>query len=404
MAAATVETWEGAAYRTIREPEDLPETFRATRGRGSVIDERKNRMHSHAPTVAPADRSLDAALRRKIDTKTKPLGALGRLEDLALQIGRVRGSLTPTLANPHLVVFAGDHGAAKAGISAFPQEVTWQMVENFLAGGAAINVFARANGIALTIVDAGVAHEFGPRPNLVAAKVGAGGTAPAGSAANMGTANYLEGAAMTAAECAAAMQRGAAIVADLAQQGCEAIGFGEMGIGNTASASLITHCLTGAPLADCVGRGTGLDDAGLAKKRALLQQALDIWQERSDDPLAVLARFGGFEIAMMAGAMLAAAQRKMLVLVDGFICGAAALVAARLAPAFLDYAVFCHASAEAGHRTQLAALEATPLVTLDLRLGEGTGAALAWPLVRAACAFLNEMASFESAGVSTRSG
>jgi nicotinate-nucleotide--dimethylbenzimidazole phosphoribosyltransferase len=349
-------------------------------------------MHSHALTVAPADRSLDAALRRKIDTKTKPLGALGRLEDLALQIGRVRGSLTPTLANPHLVVFAGDHGAAKAGISAYPQEVTWQMVENFLAGGAAINVFARANGLGLTIVDAGVAHDFGPRANLLDRKVGAGGTA-----------NYLEGAAMTDEECATAMQHGGEIVARLAAEGCEAIGFGEMGIGNTAAASLITHCLSGAPLADCVGRGTGLDDAGLAKKHALLQQALERWTERSDelpDPLLVLARYGGFEIAMMVGAMLAAAQRRILVLVDGFICGAAALVAARIAPAFLDYAVFCHASAEAGHRVQLAALDARPLVTLDLRLGEGTGAALAWPLVRAAFAFLNEMASFESAGVS----
>ncbi|MDP1607134.1 MAG: nicotinate-nucleotide--dimethylbenzimidazole phosphoribosyltransferase [Rhodocyclaceae bacterium] len=341
--------------------------------------------------VFPADRSLDVALRRKIDNKTKPLGALGRLEELALQIGRVRGSLTPTLNQPHLVVFAGDHGAAKAGISAYPQEVTWQMVENFLAGGAAINVFARTNGIALTVVDAGVAHDFGIRENLVDAKVGAGGTA-----------SYLDGAAMTPEQCDLAMVRGAKIVAQLASAGCEVVGFGEMGIGNTASAALLTHCLTGAPLADCVGRGTGLDDAGLAKKTALLQQALAIWPERNDELTAVLARYGGFEIAMMTGAMLAAAKLRLLVLVDGFICGAAALVAARIAPAFLDYAVFCHASAEAGHRAQLAALGVTPLVSLDLRLGEGTGAALAWPLVRAACAFLNEMASFESAGVAEK--
>lgn len=351
-------------------------------------------MHSHAYAVAPAARSLDAALRHKIDTKTKPLGALGRLEDLALQIGRVRASLTPTLNRPHLLVFAGDHGAARHGISAFPQEVTWQMVENFLAGGAAFNVLARANGLALSVVDAGVAHDFGARPGLIDAKVGAGGTA-----------NYLEGAAMTAAQCAEAMAHGAAIVAQLAQEGCEVVGFGEMGIGNTASASLITHCLAGAPLADCVGRGTGLDDAGLARKTALLQQALDIWPERNDDPLAVLARYGGFEIAMMAGAMLGAAQQRMLVLVDGFICGAAALVATRLAPAFLDYAVFSHVSAEAGHRVQLQAFGAhgaQPLLSLGLRLGEATGAALAWPLVRSACAILNEMASFESAGVSEK--
>jgi nicotinate-nucleotide--dimethylbenzimidazole phosphoribosyltransferase len=348
-------------------------------------------MHSPALAVAPATRELDAALRRKIDQKTKPLGALGRLEELALQIGRVKNSLTPTLARPHIVVLAGDHGAAKAGISAFPQDVTWQMVENFLAGGAAINVFARANDIGLTIVDAGVAHDFGVRENLVDAKVSRGGTA-----------SYIDGAAMTAEQREMAMTKGAEIVAKLAAEGCEVIGFGEMGIGNTASASLITHCLTDLPLAACVGRGTGLDDAGLVRKQALLEQALAAWSERNNTPLDVLARFGGFEIAMMTGAMLAAAQAKMLVLVDGFICGAAALTAARSAPAFLDYAVFCHASAESGHRAQLGALQASPLVSLDLRLGEGTGAALAWPLVRAACAFLNEMASFESAGVSEK--
>jgi nicotinate-nucleotide--dimethylbenzimidazole phosphoribosyltransferase len=346
-------------------------------------------MHSQAYAVAPATRELDAALRRKIDQKTKPLGALGRLEQLALQIGRIQGSLTPTLAHPHIVVLAGDHGAAKAGVSAFPQEVTWQMVENFLAGGAAINVFARANAIALTIVDAGVAHDFGARANLVDAKV-----------SRDGTASYLAGAAMSAAQLDLAMVKGAAMVRQLAAEGCQVIGFGEMGIGNTAAASLITHCLTDLPLAACVGRGTGLDDAGLARKQALLEQALTAWPERNEQPLAVLARFGGFEIAMMTGAMLAAAQLKMLVLVDGFICGSAALAAARVSPPFLDYAVFCHASAEAGHRAQLAALEASPLVSLDLRLGEGTGAALAWPLVRAAGAFLNEMASFQSAGVS----
>jgi nicotinate-nucleotide--dimethylbenzimidazole phosphoribosyltransferase len=342
-------------------------------------------------SLTPATRDLDAALRHKIDQKTKPVGSLGRLEELALQIGRVKNTLTPALAKPHIVVLAGDHGAAKAGISAYPQDVTWQMVENFLAGGAAINVFARANGIGLTIVDAGVAHDFGVREKLVDAKVSRGGTL-----------SYLDGAAMTAEQRDTAMAKGAGIVAGLAAEGCEVIGFGEMGIGNTASASLITHCLTELALPACIGRGTGLDDAGLARKQTLLEQALAAWPERNTKPLDVLARYGGFEIAMMAGAMLAAAQAKMLVLVDGFICGAAALTAARIAPAFLDYAVFCHASAEAGHRAQLAALQASPLVSLDLRLGEGTGAALAWPLVRAACAFLNEMASFESAGVSEK--
>lgn len=345
-------------------------------------------MTSPQFAVAPVDRSLEAALRRKIDNKTKPLGALGRLEDLALQIGLVRQSLSPTLTKPHIVVLAGDHGAAKHGISAFPQDVTWQMVENFLAGGAAINVFARANGIGLTVVDAGVNHDFGSRPNLVDAKI-----AP-------GTANYLEGPAMSAAQRDAALVKGAEIVGRVVADGAEVVGFGEMGIGNTASASLITHCLTGATLEDCVGRGTGLDDAGLARKRELLAQALARYTGARDDALAVLAQFGGFEIAMMAGGMLAAARAGRIVLVDGFICGAAALVAARLAPAFLDYAVFCHASAEPGHKAQMAALKARPLVDLGMRLGEGTGAAVAWPLLRAACAFVNEMASFEAAGVS----
>lgn len=345
-------------------------------------------MQSPQFAVEPVDRSLEPALRAKIDSKTKPLGALGRLEDLALQIGLVRGTLSPQLANPQIVVFAGDHGAAKAGVSAFPQDVTWQMVENFLAGGAAINVFARANGIGLTVVDAGVAHDFGKRANLFDAKI-----AP-------GTANFLEGPAMTAAQRDEAMARGAAIVRALAAEGCDVIGFGEMGIGNTASASLITHCLTGATLTACVGRGTGLDDAGLARKRELLARALDRFDGARNCPLTVLAQFGGFEVAMMAGAMLEAAKSKLVVLVDGFICGAAALVAARLAPAFRDYAVYCHASAEPGHRVQLEALNASPLVDLGMRLGEGTGAAVAWPLLRAACAFVNEMASFESAGVS----
>jgi nicotinate-nucleotide--dimethylbenzimidazole phosphoribosyltransferase len=347
-------------------------------------------MHSEKWTVAPVSRAMDGALREKIDRKTKPLGALGQIEDIALQIGRARQSLSPSLNLPHMVVFAGDHGTAKAGISAYPQDVTWQMVENFLAGGAAINVFARANGLALTIVDAGVAHDFGQRAGLTDAKIAAG------------TGNYLEGPAMTADQRDEAMKRGAEIVRKLAAEGCNVVGFGEMGIGNSASASLITHCLTGAPLGECVGRGTGHDDEGLARKHALLRQALQAWSGESDDPLAVMARFGGFEIAMMTGAMLAAAREKMLVLVDGFICGAAALTATRTAPAFLDYAIFCHASAEPGTRAQLAAMQAAPLIDLGLRLGEGTGAALAWPLVRAACTFLNEMASFDSAGVSEK--
>jgi len=346
-------------------------------------------MQTRFDIIAP-DQGLVAALQHKIDQKTKPRGSLGQLEKLALQAGLIQQRLDPQFSQPHLLVFAGDHGAARVGVSAYPQEVTWQMVENFLAGGAAINVFARHNGLRLTIVDAGVAHDFGRRPGLIDAKV-----AP-------GTANFIDEAAMTAAQCELAIARGAEIVGNLAGKGCNIVGFGEMGIGNTAAASLLTHCLTGAPLADCVGRGTGLDDAGLQKKRALLEQARQRLRPGGDAPLAVLAEFGGFEIAMMVGAMLAAAEARMLLLIDGFIVGAAALVAARLFPALTDYCVFCHRSAEPGHTAQLRALGGEPLLDLGLRLGEGTGAALALPLVQAAVAFLNEMASFESAGVTDK--
>ena len=346
--------------------------------------------------IARPDTALVAALQHKIDFKTKPQGALGGLERLALQVGLIQQSLSPSLDAPHVAVFAGDHGAAKAGVSAFPQDVTWQMVENFLAGGAAINVFARANGLTLKVVDAGVAHDFGAREGLIDAKV-----AP-------GTRNFIEEAAMSPAERDTAIARGAALARALAAAGCKVLGFGEMGIGNTAAASLITHHLTGAPLADCVGRGTGLDDPGLARKRALLAQAAaraglpaEI-NGSSEHAQTVLAEFGGFEIAMMAGAMLGAAEAGMVLLIDGFIVGSAFLVAARIAPAIVDYAVFCHRSAEPGHQAQLQALDAQPLIDLGLRLGEGTGAALAWPLLRAAVAFLNEMASFESAGVSEK--
>lgn len=348
-------------------------------------------MHSKFTITAP-DQGLAAALQHKIDRKTKPLGALGQLEELAKKIGLIQQRLDPEFDQPHLLVFAGDHGAAKVGVSAYPQEVTWQMVENFLEGGAAINVFARQNEIFHAIIDAGVAHDFGRRNGLINAKVG------------HGTANYIEQPAMTMDQCARAIERGAEISRNLSANACNLVGFGEMGIGNTASATLLTHCLTGTPLVDCIGRGAGLDDAGLGRKQALLVQALTRYRSAGGDdaPLNVLAEFGGFEIAMMVGAMLGAAEARMTLLIDGFIVGSAALIAARMAPALLDYCIFCHRSAEPGHAAQLQALGVEPLLDLGLRLGEGTGAALAWPLVRAAAGFLNEMASFESAGVSEK--
>jgi nicotinate-nucleotide--dimethylbenzimidazole phosphoribosyltransferase len=338
-------------------------------------------------TITPPERELQSALQAKIDGKTKPLGALGALENLALRVGLVQGTLAPRLSRPMIAVFAGDHGVAAEGVSAYPSEVTAQMVLNFLAGGAAINVFARANGIDLVIVDAGVDHVFEPHPRLVNAKIG------------RGTRNFLRQSAMSAEECELALARGAEIVSQAARAGTNVIGFGEMGIGNTSSAAALAAIATGAPLSACVGRGTGLDDAGLARKLEVLRRAMER-NARSRAPLEALAAFGGFEIAMMAGAMLRAAELRMLLLVDGFIATAALATIARLHAGMLEYCVFSHCSSEHGHRLLLKHLNASPLLDLGLRLGEGTGAALAYPILAAAVSFLNDMASFESAAVS----
>jgi len=341
-------------------------------------------------TIPPLATDLNRRLQAKVDGKTKPLGALGRLERLALQIGRVQKTLSPELKRPVMLVFAGDHGAAAAGVSPFPQEVTRQMVLNFLGGGAAINVFARQNGMVVRVIDAGVNYNFGNVEGLIDAKIA------------LGTHNFLSEPAMMLAECEAAIHKGAALAAQEIAAGSNVLGFGEMGIGNTSSAAIITSKLCGLPLDQCVGRGTGLDDAGLQKKRMLLAEAV-AKHNSGNDALSVLTTFGGFEIAMMAGAMLGAAQQGALLLIDGYIATSALLVAASLQPNIKDYCVFAHESGEPGHALQLAWLKVEPLLSLDMRLGEGTGAALAYPLVLAAVNFLNEMASFESAGVSGRS-
>lgn len=340
-------------------------------------------------TITPPDAALAAAIQHKIDTKTKPLGALGQLEALARQLALVQQTLTPALHRPHVLVFAADHGIAQAGVSQYPPEVTHQMVRNFAAGGAAINVFCRQHGLGLTIVDAGVRGSFADLPAVRDEKLAEG------------TRNFAHAPAMSEAQCAAALRRGARLAEELHATGCNVLGLGEMGIGNTSAAAVLMHLLTGRALAECVGRGTGLDAAGLARKLAILTQAVAAHPLASPaDPLAALATFGGFEIAQMCGAMLRAAELRMLLLIDGFIASAALLVAARLAPAVLAYCVFCHESDEQGHRLLLAELGGRPLLRLGLRLGEGTGCALAYPLVQAAAGFLLEMASFESAGVS----
>lgn len=342
--------------------------------------------------IKQPNQALSVELSHKISTKTKPLGALGRLELIALQIGLIQQTLAPQLNNPTILVFAGDHGVAATGVSSYPQEVTAQMVLNFLQGGAAINVFSRQNNMQLRVVDAGVNHFFSDYPNLTHAKIA------------MGTRNFLSEPAMAFSQCEQALAVGVELARNEIKMGCNVLGFGEMGIGNTSSASCLMSILCNLSIEECVGRGTGLDDAGLAKKITTLRAAINFHQLSAEAPLEVLATFGGFEIAMMVGAMLAAAEHKAVILIDGFIATAALLVAFKMQPNVLQYCVFTHCSGEAGHRQLLAYLDVSPLLDLGLRLGEGTGATLAYPLVQAAVNFLNEMASFESAGVSAKTG
>ena len=344
----------------------------------------------HAPELA-------AQLQQAWNQKTKPQGSLGALEALGQQIGLIQQTVKPRLVQPQLLVFAGDHGLAAQGVSAYPSDVTWQMVENFLAGGAAVSVLARQHGLALQVVDAGVAHQFKPRAGLINRKVA------------LGTDDASKGPAMTQAQCYQALQDGCDVVASLPGN---AVLLGEMGIGNTSSAALLMSRLTQEPVTACMGRGTGLDDVGLLRKQQVLKAVLQRHPEATE-PLQALAAFGGFEIAMMVGACLQAASQRRVVVVDGFISGAAVLTAAKLHPAVLGYCVFAHRSAEQGHRLMLDHLARStasswalnrvgPLLNLGLRLGEGSGAALAWPLVQSAVGLLGEMASFESAGVSNK--
>lgn len=336
------------------------------------------------------DPAIADAVRVRWDSKTKPLGSLGDLEALAVQVAQVQGRTTPAITEPHILVFAGDHGAAREGVSAYPQDVTWQMVMNFLAGGAAISVLARELGCGLSVVDAGVNHDFDAAPGLLDLKV-----APS-------TASYLHERAMSAGQCRQALMAGHALAQRLS---ADCLLLGEMGIGNTASASLLMHHLTGVPLAECVGPGTGLDPAGVARKLALLEQATERHALRMTDvdALTVLATFGGFEIAMVVGCMIGAVQARKVVVVDGFIVGAAVLVAQRLVPGIEAHLVFAHQSAEPAHRRMLAEIGAHPLLQLGMRLGEGSGAAMTLPLLRLSLSLLTNMATFESARVTQAS-
>jgi nicotinate-nucleotide--dimethylbenzimidazole phosphoribosyltransferase len=330
-----------------------------------------------------------ADLQHKIDFKTKPLGALGVLEKIALQIGAIQNTLNPTLTKPTIVVFAGDHGIANAGVSAYPQEVTFQMVMNFLQGGAAINVFCEQHNIALKVVDAGVNFKFGANPNLINNKIG------------FGTKNFLHEQAMTSIELQSCFAKAADTVDQIFNDKCNVIGFGEMGIGNTSSASVIMSVLCDLPIEKCVGRGTGLNNEQLQQKIATLQSAIERHAGKKN-PLEVLQTFGGFEVAQICGAMLQAHKNNMLILVDGFIASSAFLVAYKMNPAILTNAIFCHLSDEFGHKNLLDYIGVDTILKLNMRLGEGTGCAIAFPIIQSAIAFLNNMASFESAGVSNK--
>jgi nicotinate-nucleotide--dimethylbenzimidazole phosphoribosyltransferase len=328
-------------------------------------------------------------LQQKIDFKTKPIGSLGSLEKLALQIGLLQNTVTPKLSNQTIVVFAGDHGIAKNGVSAFPQEVTFQMVMNFLQGGAAINIFSNQNNITLKIVDSGVNFDFEINKNLTNAKIA------------HGTKSFLKEKAMTENQLQQCFDKGAEIVNQIVKNGCNVIGFGEMGIGNTSSATMLMSYLCNLPIEKCVGRGTGLDDLQFENKISILKQA-KTFHGHLENPKEVLQTFGGFEIAQMCGAMLSAFENNVLILVDGFIASNAFLVAYKINAEIIQNAVFCHLSDEFGHQNLLNYLGVEPLLKLNMRLGEGTGCAVAYPVIESAVNFLNNMASFESARISNK--
>jgi nicotinate-nucleotide--dimethylbenzimidazole phosphoribosyltransferase len=330
--------------------------------------------------------NITEQLQNKIDNKTKPLGSLGVLEDIALQIGQIQNTLSPEIKKPTMLVFAADHGLSDEGISPYPKDVTWQMVMNFCSGGAAINVFCKQNGIDLKVFDVGVDFDFPENLPVVSAKIA------------RGSRNMRHEPAMTFEECEAAIRQGREFVKHEAQNGCNTIAFGEMGIGNTSASALLMHKFTGLSLETCTGRGAGLNNEQLDKKLTVLKEIAEKYNPKT--PLEILATFGGLEIATMVGAFIEAKEQKIVTLVDGFIASAAVLTASKIDSAVLDNSIFCHSSDEKGHRKMLDYLGVRPLLNLNMRLGEGSGAALALPIVKSAVAFLTEMASMEDAGVS----
>jgi nicotinate-nucleotide--dimethylbenzimidazole phosphoribosyltransferase len=347
-------------------------------------------LDSLISTIPLLDETAMQAAQARQDTLTKPRGSLGRLEELSIHLAGMKANPIPSVESKAVIVMAADHGVTAEGVSAYPAEVTRQMVLNFLNGGAAINTLARQAGARVTIVDIGVAVDFDPAPGLIRRKV------------MYGTRNMAQGPAMTREEAEQALQVGIDVLNEEVGRGLDIVATGDMGIGNTTPSSAIVAALTGQPVAQVVGRGTGIDNQGLERKIRVIEQALSVNRPNHKDPLDVLHKIGGLEIAGLAGVMIAAASQRIPVVVDGFISTAAAMIAARLAPRVHDYLVSAHQSVEIGHQVMLKNLSLTPLLDLNLRLGEGTGAALAFHLIEASTRILREMATFGEAGVSDK--
>ncbi len=341
-------------------------------------------------SIQPLDVAAMQAAQARQNVLTKPQGSLGRLEALSIQLAGITGQPRPSVARKAVIVMAGDHGVVRNGVSAFPAEVTSQMVLNFLRGGAAINVLARQAGARVTVVDVGVAADFADAPGLLCRKVA------------YGTADFTRGPAMTKAEAEQALQVGLDVVADEFAAGLDLVATGDMGIGNTTPSSAIIAAMSGLPAASVTGRGTGVDDAGLTRKVAAIETALAVNRPDPNNAFDVLCKVGGLEIAGLAGVIIGAASRRVPVVIDGFISGAAAAIAVGLAPAARPYLIASHRSVEVGHAAMFDLLGVRPLFDFDLRLGEGTGAVLAFHIVEAAARILNEMATFADAGVSEK--
>ncbi len=345
----------------------------------------------HLPPVPPPDLEFERAARAHQNRLTKPTGSLGRLEELSIQLAAIQGSLKPDVTRKAVVIMAGDHGVTREGVSAYPADVTLQMVHNFLSGGAAVNVLARQAGARVCVVDMGVAADFQPGLGVVDAKI------------DHGTGNIARGPAMTRQQAEQCIDRGIEVAAREFERGLDLIATGDMGIGNTTPSSAIAAVFTGHPVEEVTGRGTGIDEAGLSAKIAVIKKAIQINQPDLNDPLDVLAKVGGFEIGGLAGLIIGSAARRVPVVIDGFISTAAALLAYHIEPGIKPYLIAAHRSVEIGHGVMLEHIGLEPLMGLNMRLGEGTGAVLAFHIVEASVRILNEMSTFENAGVSDRS-